>query len=49
MTDEQIKTMLKELVEHIDYDIYKEMFVYEDGDDEMIQTLTDIVKKHQLN
>ena len=47
MNDEEIKDMLKELVEHIDYDIYKEMFVYEDSDDEMIQLLISIVKKHQ--
>ena len=30
LTDKQIIEMLKELVKDIDYDIFKEMFVYED-------------------
>ena len=52
MTDEQILEMLKELVEWIDYDIYKAYFVEacwecsEDEAVEAVQKLVDIVKKH---
>ena len=29
MTDEQIKTMLEEIIEYVDYDLYKSYFVPE--------------------
>ncbi len=43
MTREQIITMLKELVNEIDYDIYKETFVYEEVD---YESLIKIVDRH---
>jgi hypothetical protein len=43
MTDEQIIEMLKELVEDIDYDIYKDMFVHEYISP---NSLIEIAKKH---
>lgn len=44
MTEEQIKAMLAELIEEIDYDIYKEIFIYNEDDD--INTLIEIVRKY---
>lgn len=47
MNKEQILEMLKEIVEEIDYDIYKEIFVHSDEDTEGTQfVLTGIVEKH---
>ena len=43
MKREQIIEMLKELVNEIDYDIYKEMFEYDEIDYEY---LISIVEKH---
>ena len=49
MKREKILDMLKDLVNEIDYDIYKEMFHY-DQDDEDVQhrqdVLVKIVEKH---
>ena len=45
MSNEEILEMIKDLVSEVDYDYYKEMFVYDDNPDQ-IQRLIDIVKKH---
>jgi hypothetical protein len=45
MNDEQIRQMIEELVKDIDYYIYKEMFVYNDLDDN-VDGLVKIVRKH---
>jgi len=50
MTNQSIRDMLKELIMRIDYDIYKETFVYPDMDDEdnkiYMDDLVEIVRKH---
>lgn len=47
MNKEQILEMLKEVVEQIDYDIYKEIFINPDEDTEVDQSiLVGIVEKH---
>lgn len=48
MTDEKILEMIRDLVKRLDYDLYKEMFVYDnDGDYEREkQELVAIVRKH---
>ena len=42
MTDEQILDMLKELVEELDYDLYKEL----NQEPEAYEDLAEIVKRH---
>ena len=47
MDRKQIIEMLKDLVSEIDYDIYKEMFWYDDTDDETdCEELIRIVEKY---
>lgn len=47
MDRKQIIEMLKDLVSEIDYDIYKEMFVYDDTNDETnCEALISIVEKY---
>jgi hypothetical protein len=47
MTDEQIVVMLSEILENVDYDIWKEVFHYtEDGQELLIADLITIVRKH---
>ena len=51
MTNKQIKTMLKEIVAEIDYDIYKQLFVEscmedKDASKESVDRLIQIVKKY---
>lgn len=43
---DKICAMLEELIAHIDYDKYKEIFVYEEMDKEYLSTLAEIVRKH---
>ena len=46
MTTEQIIAMLRDIVEEVDYDIFKEMFP-EDGESEIsIERLIEIVRNH---
>ena len=45
MSRTQILAMLQELVEEIDYDIYKELFVYEENSN-AVEPLIEIVEKH---
>lgn len=47
MEDEQIRAMLSDLVNHIDYDIYKSLFVpecREDSDEEVEAQIDELVK-----
>lgn len=44
MTKDQAIELLKELVEEIDYDIYKEIFIYGERND--VDKLAKIVLKH---
>jgi len=46
MTDKQIIEMLKDLLNEIDYDIYKTYFVYEGDERISPETLIEIVKEH---
>lgn len=47
MNDKEIKQMLSDLINEIDYDIYKSYFVYEDDEHGLDLTpLVEIVKKH---
>lgn len=48
MTDEQIEKMLKELLNEIDYDIYKSYFKYDSDSDEYLdlEPLFEIIRKH---
>lgn len=43
MSREQIINMLKEIVEELNYDIYKELFVYEETS---YEDLIEIVERH---
>ena len=44
MTDDQILDMLSEIIEEVDYDIWKDLFLYgEEGD---MSHYVDIVRKH---
>ena len=44
VSDQHIVEMLREIVEELDYDLYKEMFVYEDGPN--LGSLIGIVRKY---
>jgi hypothetical protein len=46
LTDKKIEDFLKDFLEHLDYDLYKEMFIYKEIDQEFIDELKDVVKKH---
>lgn len=48
MTDRQIEKMLKELLEEIDYDIYKSYFENDTGSDECLDSepLFEIIRKY---
>ena len=45
MTEDQAKMMLSDLVERLDYDVYKDLFHY-NQDDDMIEDLVEIVQRH---
>jgi len=47
MNKTQIRTMLCELLEEIDYDLFKEYFPANDVDCEQVDNLIAIVEKHQ--
>ncbi len=47
MTDDQIRAMLADVVNHVDYDIYKSIFVpqcREDSDEEVEAQIDELVK-----
>lgn len=47
MSEKEIKQMLSDLINEIDYDIYKSYFVYEDDEEgQDLSPLVEIVKKH---
>ena len=49
MTREQIIEMLENLIQELDYDIYKEMFIVSEDPDfieDHIERLVDIVEEH---
>lgn len=47
MSDKEIKQMIAELIQEIDYDIYKSYFIHEDDEQEHdLSELVEIVKKH---
>lgn len=43
MMDEEIEKMLQEIIENLDYDLYKDIYIYDDGD---VSDLVLIVKKY---
>lgn len=52
MTDEQITNMLKEIIEFVDYDIYKDFFEEDEfsgGSEEDVKQLINIVRKYCPN
>lgn len=48
MNNKQIKSLLKDLLSEIDYDIYKSYFEYDEDSDEYqdLSVLINIVQKH---
>lgn len=49
MTEDDKCNMLKEIIEYIDYDLYKELFVYnyeEDEEDALVTNLMHIIDKY---
>lgn len=50
MNDKQIRTMLSEIVQEVDYDIWKELFPNDTNEEEIdevdIGPLVEIVKRH---
>lgn len=47
MNDQEISAMLADVIEHVDYDIYKEMFLLAEEDElGAIDELIKIVRRH---
>ncbi len=46
LSNEQIIDMLSDVIKALDYDLWKEYFVYEDLEDTTVKEMTGIVKEH---
>lgn len=49
MDEDQIVEMLKDIIEQVDYDVYKELFVFDEDTEGLVDKLVEIVQEHLDN